>query len=426
MSSPLSRALSMVTLVVAGEAVFFLPFLLPRIFRPTLLDVLQIDNLQLGFAFMVYGIVAMLAYGPGGPLADRFLPGRLMSTALLATAMGGVVCLLYPSPFWLSLIYGFWGLTTILLFWAPLIRATRSWGHQANSDGNSSGIGHPSGLAFGLLDGGRGLLAAVLASSSVYLFAALLPEDVAAADLDEKRKAFGWVIVLFTMVTAFAAAMTFTVLPAPAEPRSKENPFRIAALRKVAGRRAVWLQAVIVVCSYVSYKGLDDVSLYANEVLGFDEVRAAGLSGLMMWCRPPAAIVAGLAGDRFGIRRMTLICFAIIAIGFGVFAMGWIPAHPLLILVAVLLTTSAAVFALRGLYFAIMDEGDLPVAFTGTAVGLVSAIGFTPDVFMGPVMGWLLERSPGEAGHLHLFALLAVFAVIGWAATLLFPRAKKA
>jgi MFS family permease len=76
---------------VAGETVFFLPFVLPRVFRPTLLDVFQLTNLELGIAFSVYGVVAMLAYFPGGPLADRFPARKLMVFALLATSIGGLV-----------------------------------------------------------------------------------------------------------------------------------------------------------------------------------------------------------------------------------------------------------------------------------------------------------------------------------------------
>ena len=68
------RALALGALVMAGEAVFVLPFVIPRVFRPTLLDAFGIDNTQLGAAFSAYGLVAMASYGFGGPLADRF-PG---------------------------------------------------------------------------------------------------------------------------------------------------------------------------------------------------------------------------------------------------------------------------------------------------------------------------------------------------------------
>ena len=71
-SSSLRQSLIILALIVAGETAFFLPFVLPRVFRPTLLDVLDLTNLELGIAFSVYGVVAMLAYFPGGLLADRF------------------------------------------------------------------------------------------------------------------------------------------------------------------------------------------------------------------------------------------------------------------------------------------------------------------------------------------------------------------
>ncbi len=79
----MTRFLTMFALVMAGEAIFGLPFLVARIFRPTLLDVFGITNLQLGTAFSVYGVVAMLAYFPGGALADRFAARTMMTAALV-------------------------------------------------------------------------------------------------------------------------------------------------------------------------------------------------------------------------------------------------------------------------------------------------------------------------------------------------------
>ena len=62
----------MFSLVCAGELVFGLPFLVPRFFRPTMLEVFNFTNTQLGDLFAVYGITAMIAYFPGGMLASAF------------------------------------------------------------------------------------------------------------------------------------------------------------------------------------------------------------------------------------------------------------------------------------------------------------------------------------------------------------------
>ncbi len=46
-----------VILILSGEAVFILPFVLARIFRHTYLEVFDINNLQLGTCFSIYGII---------------------------------------------------------------------------------------------------------------------------------------------------------------------------------------------------------------------------------------------------------------------------------------------------------------------------------------------------------------------------------
>jgi nitrate/nitrite transporter NarK len=96
----------MTALIAAGEAVFFLPFIIARVFRPTLLDVFGLTNFELGTAFSVYGVVAMVAYFAGGFLADRYAARRLMAAALAATAAGGVVLAAVPSLGTLRLLFG--------------------------------------------------------------------------------------------------------------------------------------------------------------------------------------------------------------------------------------------------------------------------------------------------------------------------------
>ena len=75
-----------------------------------------------------------------------------------------------------------------------------------------------------------------------------------------------------------------------------------------------------------------------------------------------------------------------------------------------------------GIYFALLQQARVPLVYTGSAVGLVSMIGFTPDIFMGPLMGFLIDRSPGAIGHQHVFLVLAIFSTVGLIATFQFQR----
>ena len=407
-----SRNLTLLTLIVAGESAFLLPFVLPRIFRPTILDVFGLTNLQLGFAFSVYGLVAMAAYFLGGPLADRFSPRKMLASALLATAACGLVLLFKPSIELLITLYAAWGVTTIALFWAPLIKATRDWGGA-----------HTQGAAFGVLDGGRGLLAALAASALVAVLGAMLPADPDAATLAQRTRALMTMIVLLCAFTAAAALLTWFALPSrPAARSASFSRFRFRAILPIYRMPTVWLQALIILCAYVGFKATDDFSLYAHEVLGIDEVDAAAAGTLSLWIRPIAAVSAGFIADRFGSIRMTLICFVLLAGGSLILASGLITTGMTIPFLLTIITASLGIFALRGLYFAIMKEGQVPLALTGSAVGLVSLVGYTPDVFMGPLMGYLLDTSPGAAGHQHVFMVVSGFAIIGIAASRMFSR----
>ena len=92
--------LSITLLILSGELIYLLPYVLPRIFRPTFLEVFNLNNLQLGSLFSVYGIVAILSYLYGGVLSDKFQPKILIATSLFFTAFGGLVLSTYPSYFY--------------------------------------------------------------------------------------------------------------------------------------------------------------------------------------------------------------------------------------------------------------------------------------------------------------------------------------
>ena len=406
----LQRVTFMATLVVAGEAVFSLPFHVARFFRPTVLQVFELTNTELGAAQAVYGVVAMLAYFPGGPLADRFSARRLLTASLLATSAGGWYFATFPPYRALSVLFGFWGLTTILLFWAALIRATREWGGRDKQ-----------GRAFGILDGGRGLFAAVLAAGAVWVFGEMLPHDPSTATDVERAEALRRLIYLYTAVTAGAGLLCWWFVPEShgAPPRHETLWRHIGSVVRI---RRVWLQAVIVVCAYVGYKGVDDYSLFAVQAYGMNEVDGARVSTISAWVRPFAAVGAGWLGDRKKASWVCALSFTMLIGSYAWLALASPEPSMVWVLYANVFFTCVAIFGLRGVYFALFEEAKVPLAATGTAVGLVSVIGYTPDIFVNLVAGWLLDRSPGIEGHQHFFTFLGGSAVVGLIAALAFGR----
>lgn len=404
------RFLFMAGLIVAGEAAFALPFHVARFFRPTVLEVFDISATELGVAQGVYGLVAMIAYLPGGALADRFSARKLLAWSLWATALGGLYMASLPGVTGAIFIWGFYGATTILLFWAALIKAARDWG------GTDS-----QGQAYGLLEGGRGLLAALLGSIGVYLFGLAFPTGYEAATFEDKEAALRTVIHGYTLVTALTGAFIWFVIPErDTEPTGRPSAFH--QLVEVLKLPAVWLQAMVLVCAYVAYKGYDNYSLYAVQAWGVDPVEAASMVAAGSWLRPVAALLAGIVADRISGSRTLLMCFSVLLLSDLFFAFADPLPDATWIMFGNFLVGFTAFFSMRGVYFALLEETKVSMAATGSAVGVVSIIGFTPDIFVAYIAGLLIDRSPGATGHQHFFMFLSLFAALGIAASYILLR----
>ncbi len=399
-------------LILAGEAVFILPFVLPRIFRPTVLDVFELDNIQLGLCFSVYGIVAVVSYLFGGPLADKYPPRKLMAIALWMTALGGLVFATFPSFGVLQVLYGYWGFTTIFLFWAPMIKATRVWGGTTSQ-----------GKAFGLLDGGRGLTGFLFGLLGVFIFSLFISENVESASLLERQEAFKYVLYCSALIISIIGILTWFFMKSGIdEKKILLEKISIDQITSVLKLPAVQLLMVIILCAYVGYKITDVLSLYAREVMLYDEVKAAQTGTFLQFLRPTTGIILGLIVDRFRISLVLVFSFIASILGGVLFATGIIaPTTTALFLISVVVI-AVGVYSARALYFAVMQEGKIPLVLTGTAVGLISLVGYTPDIFAGPTYGYLLDTFPGRQGHQYVFWMLTGFSVVGCIAAVIYYR----
>ncbi len=395
------RFLLIATLIFAGELIFGLPFHTTRFFKPTLLEAFNFTNTQLGDIFAVYGVMAMLAYFPGGLLADRFSTRFLLTVSLVATGAGGFYMATFPGQWGMALLYGYWGITTILLFWAALIRATREWGGAL-----------AQGRTFGVLEGGRGLAAAMFATLAVAVFAWGLPDDVSAMTDAERRQAFRAVILLYSGAAFATAILTWFLIPSAKQARvAGRSVFHAASI--VTTRPLVWAQAAVIICAYCGYKGLDNYGLYAEQVLGMNEVEAATLTAYGAYIRPFAAVGAGILADRWAAGKTIGLAFTMLVVTYAVLSATLPNGSGLIVIYANIFVSMIAVFALRGVYFALLEENRTPVFLTGAVTGTVSFIGFTPEIFFAPITGRILDATPGVGGHQHYFLFLAAVAAVG-------------
>ena len=184
-------------------------------------------------------------------------------------------------------------------------------------------------------------------------------------------------------------------------------------------KRSTWLQGIIIISAYCGYRGIDFYGLYAVDVIGMDEVKAAWLVSNGTYLRLVAAITAGLLADRFSTKKVILITFILLIFSYLVMYSLSAKTDLMPFLIANLVFSFLVVYALRGIYFALSEETQVKNHLTGTTIGVVSFIGFTPDIFFNSLMGRVLDASPGIEGYQNFFLLMIVFTTVGFAAAYL-------
>ena len=395
--------------MLAAESIYILPYVLARVFRPTFLDVFNITNLELGGLFSTYGIVAFFSYLYGGVLADRYSPRKLLSISLIFTSLGGLIMMTYPSYFIMQLLFAYWGFTTVFIFWAPMLKATRAIG----------GV-KMQGKTFSFLDGGRGIVASSIGLIGVLIFSILITKDVSSLTLSEKQEVFKYVIGASSLIVFIIGIVVYTYLKI--ELKDDEKIGNIKSLLKLSKLKSVWLISFIILCAYMGYKITDVYSLYASEVMLFDEINAARVGALQQYLRPIVCISVAFFTDKNGNINNILIGFFVMMLGSILFASGLITVSMNMLFFISLIIVATGTYAIRGLYFSILKDGKIPYILSGTAIGLISMVGYSPDIFATPLYGYLLDNYPGIKGHQYVYLILFISSIFGIYVSLKFKK----
>jgi MFS family permease len=395
--------------MLAAESIYILPYVLARVFRPTFLDVFNLTNLELGGLFSIYGVVAFFSYLYGGVLADRYSPRKLLSISLIFTSLGGLIMMTYPSYLIMQLLFAYWGFTTVFIFWAPMLKATRAIG----------GV-KMQGKTFSLLDGGRGVVASSIGLIGVLIFSILITEDVSSLTLSEKQKVFKYVIGASSLIVFIIGIVVYAYLKI--ELKDDEKIGNIKSLLELAKLKSVWLISFIILCAYMGYKITDIYSLYASEVMLFDEINAARIGALQQYLRPIVCISVAFFTDKNGNINNILIGFFVMMLGSILFASGLIKVSMNILFFISLIIVATGTYAIRGLYFSILKDGKIPYILSGTAIGLISIVGYSPDIFATPLYGYLLDNYPGILGHQYVYLILFISSIVGIYVSLKFKK----
>lgn len=390
----------LVIMCLGTEIMYFVPYLRWTFYDP-LQQALGLNHSQFGALMSTMGIVMTLSYFPGGWLADRISARKMLSFSYLSTGLSGLYYATYPSYEACMAISVFWGISTTLTLWAALIKATQG---LANED--------EQGKFFGLLEGGRALVTTLVGIAVIAIF----------AKVGGGKLGLTYVITIFSVLGILLGIITWFALPDTTTTEKTGAGWN--HIMTVIKMPVVWLIGIIVLCNYTCFVALTYLTPYLTDIIKVSVSVSAFLALLRTW---GIGIFGGPAGgfiaDKVGSSAKIIIyCFAAMLVGIGFFVI--LPGTPAMmaIVVITMFVISAATFAMRGIYFATMDEVTIPRHLTGAAAGLISMIGFLPEIYMYPLAGHWMDTYPGVHGYKLVFGFTAAMLFIGLIASLVLFR----
>ena len=395
-----NRYLTLLVLALGAVSIYLLPYL-RWTYYDTLVEAVNLSNAQFAATMSIFGVTAMIFYAPGGYLADKLSLKKMLSFAFLSTGLLGLWYATFPGFVAQMLIFGLWGGIGTAFFWSAMMKVTRTLGSSEEQ-----------GRMFGLLEGSRGLVNVIIAFVALYFY----------GKMGESVGGMQGIIVAFSILCIISAVLAWIVIPNRVEGAS--DSIHLKDVGTVLKIPAVWIIALIVMTCYSVYIGSTYLTPYMTEMLGLSATLAGAIAILRTYAlQCVAAPTGGAIADKIGSVTLVIgICFVIIVAALAGFVL--LPASPSIVMIALVLMLlfCAAIFAMRGIYFAPMDECNVPKHLTGTAVGVISVIGFFPDVYMNAVAGTLMDAFPGAQGYKYLFIVMLAFAIVGTVASIVLSR----
>ena len=361
-------------------------------------------NEFIGNTGAVVGLVSMFMYIIGGIMADKFSERNLVCLGGVLLAIGAAWFALLPDATQILLAHGLMALG-VGSMWSAYLKTTRKLG-TANEQGRM----------FSTSEFIRGIIGTLLGFMGVGLLnKAILPDGV----IDPTIVGQQFSLLLFINAGIFLALSIVCFILIPKNLVGNEEaddaeqvPFSFKFALDALKLPAVWLCVIILFCGYsVTAAASGYLGTYTVQVLGIDATTASSFAVIRNYIiAAVSTLLIGFVALFFKSEIKTLgiylgVTGVVIAL---LMMMGQTPG----IGIAIIFVFAFFYTGMRGLYFATLSEMRIPVHLTGIAAGVVSFLGYTPDVFFSKLAGIWLD-SAGTGGFTYIWMYAIVCCVIG-------------
>ncbi len=379
----------------AGSIIYGLPYF-RYYYYDSYLSAYHLTNTQMGVLGSAYGVFGVLSYLVGGVFADRFSAKKLLIFSLTATGLGGIVHFMYPTYKVLVVLYAVWGIVSLMTFWPALMKIVRM---QGNPDEQSR--------SYGLFEGGRGVTNIIHTSIATGIFGMF---QVTAASVG-----LNWIIIFYSICPILCAILFFFMIKddeGKLESVSTEK-FKFANILTVLKMPAVWMVSLITYTTYTFNLSYFYFTPYATNILKTSAVFGAIVGVLSQYCRPVGSPIGGYLADKLGKAKVMLVGYIVMVAC--TFAIMYLPGGTiqLPVLIVICGVFYLAMYSNFGIYFSMLTEGGVPIEYAGIAIGVVSTLGYLPEVVCPFLAGKTLDAYSSNTGYHIYFTYMIVVGIIG-------------
>lgn len=414
----LRRYFQFLLVVLAAGSIYPVIYLKTN-YQETILQVFGMTLPQLNSIYSILGIVFLVGYFPSGVLSDKFSAKKLLAASLFGTAAGGFWFAKVPNYTSVILIFCIWGVFSVFTFWGAHMKLVKLLAKKEEE-----------GRFFGILDGGRGVVEAVLASIAVMIFSNILGSSTAFAD---KRSALVAIIYMYSIVLLVVAVLVTIFVEddkkvakqgkAQAEVSKKEK-IKVSDFGKVFKNKYVYILGGIIFMSYAVTWTVYYFGGFLQTNIKVDAVTVGRIMVIVLWMRPVGGIVGGFLADRFGKSKIlgsalfaAAVCLALTAI---------MPVNSSKSLFYILIVGAGLfTYTIRGTYWSLLGDCKIDNSIIGAAIGVISVVGYLPDIILPIFNTALFNTFGGNGGYNAYFISSAIMGAIGIGLVTLFSRLTK-
>lgn len=188
---------------------------------------------------------------------------------------------------------------------------------------------------------------------------------------------------------------------------------------------ATWLIGFGIFSVYTCAVSMSYFTPYFTAVMG-GTVAVSGFISLVRTygLRLVGAPIGGWLSDRLHSVSKVLIVVYIIGIVSLLALVGFVNYLTAGVFIFITLVVGTIVYMGKGSYYALVSELEVPRERSASTIGVAAALGFSPDIFLFPLVGFLIDNY-GNNGYKYLFILQMVVFALGILGSLYCLRYKK-